>query len=598
MEVAVLAPLACAALDTALDASGGAMPVLACGSGRKLKTALTRSLKPSQFSPAKPALGRDHRIAPTSMNAGVHVQSSFQQAVFCRDFSRLSDSHLSDITRPFSTQPSAVPNPRSSEACSMGMATWLCDPGSLLAPGNASSIEDMLDHVNASTGVEFAAVILNDLRGTSDSAHFRHFGVKLFNEWGVGSAAHNNGVVLLLFKDARRLEIVTGVGMSDALPDGWLLKMQMTHMAPLFKDGRHAEGILAGVHAIQERLTEQAPHHWRHGEVKAIEDASFGGGQGLPQVPAPSSSATLSTWLTWLPRFVIAVGTWSFLTAEGKHKQIQQLKERIKQLEEGNCRSEFDDAKGNTVDWPYATAPSRMAGLAYSQDHHAHHAFNLEKKGQLNVEALGNGFGKNSLELKLRNQLDTPMEVYLPAGSLFVPRTDRRKQPLLLQAPLRVTLQPGEEHHLQLSTFCGDSGASVPGNTDLVLAPYKLSQEHLGDQLAVWRWSAKHQRPSTEMPCSGASDILQESFGIITEDLEELRSELLRLIAEGEAHRRQKREAELSETRRELARQVQELELARARARESSRHGGGSSGGGSRSFGGGCSSGGGAGRSW
>mmetsp|Transcript_98036 Transcript_98036/g.238535 ORF Transcript_98036/g.238535 Transcript_98036/m.238535 type:complete len:590 (-) Transcript_98036:225-1994(-) len=589
MEVAVLAPLACAALDTALDASGGAMPVLACGSGRKLKTALTRSLKPSQFSPAKPALGRDHRIAPTSMNAGVHVQSSFQQAVFCRDFSRLSDSHLSDITRPFSTQPSAVPNPRSSEACSMGMATWLCDPGSLLAPGNASSIEDMLDHVNASTGVEFAAVILNDLRGTSDSAHFRHFGVKLFNEWGVGSAAHNNGVVLLLFKDARRLEIVTGVGMSDALPDGWLLKMQMTHMAPLFKDGRHAEGILAGVHAIQERLAEHAPHSWRQSEVNAIEDGSFGGGKGRPQVPSPSSSATSSALWPWCV-LAAALG-WSILPSEDQ--QVQQLKDRIKQLEEDSGRREFHDAKGNTLPWPYATAPGRMAGLAYIQDQYEHYAFNLAEKGQLSVEALGNGFGRNSLELKLRNHLDKPIEVYLPAGSFFVPRNDCRKQPLLLQAPVRATLLPGEEHPLQLSTFCGDSGASVPGNTDLVLAPYKLSQEHLGDQLAVWRWSAKHQRPSTEMPCSGASDILQESFGISPEDLEEVRSELTCLITEGEAHRKQKMEEELSEARLVLARR--ELELARARAAQTSRHG---AGGGSRSFGGGCSSGGGAGCSW
>jgi hypothetical protein len=39
--------------------------------------------------------------------------------------------------------------------------------------------------------------------------------VELFNYWGVGNAESNNGLMMVLLKDQRKLESVTGLGLEE-----------------------------------------------------------------------------------------------------------------------------------------------------------------------------------------------------------------------------------------------------------------------------------------------------------------------------------------------------------------------------------------------
>lgn len=610
MEVAFLAPLACTALDTALDASGGAMPVLATGSGQKLRKALARSFKPQGFSPAQPGFAC-HRPALKSWNACTPLQSSFTQPVLSRQFGSLvpfASLASADLSRPHWARPSSVPNPRSQESCSTGKATWLCDPSNLLLHENAASLEAALERVNSATGIQFATVILNDVSGAEDIARFKWFGVKLFNHWGVGSADFNNGVLLLHFKDAKRLEILTGTGMTSVLSDSWLLNMQVTHMVPLFKACNHGRGLEVGILAIEDHLRANAPECWRSGGRVGNCDghdesngaASFGGGRKFQLAPKSmqpiqdahhgSCAHDETSMSKILSLLAVGLGFTGKLLDGTTEVELRRLETCVAELE---GKPTFQSAGGTTHEWPYMAHPTHMDGLVDTSQTDSQHAFNLVKDILLQIDALGTKFGNSSLKLKLINKSSDPLSVHLQAGSLFVCE-DLRGQPLLLQDPLQEVLAPGEERTLHLNTFCGDSGARVPQNVSMVLSPYSLSAEHLVTQPAVWRWAAKHQRlrsmTENQQTCSSAIDILEESFGMTSAEVHYLMHDVLRLVADGETQRRQ----ELLNVKRDLASKRAEVQRSCERARET----GSSRGGGGGGFGGGYSCGGGAGCSW
>lgn len=613
MDVVLLAPLACTVLDTALDASGGAMPVLATGSGKKLRQALARSFKSPGFSPAQPGFASQRPTSLTSLNGSAPMQRSFTQPQSARRFGSLVPSASlvsADLSRPHWAHPATIPNPRSKESCSAGKATWLSDPSNLLSHEESAFLQAALDHVNSATGVQFAAVILNDVRGSEDIARFKRFGIELFNRWGVGSAEFNNGLLLLHFKDARRLEIVTGNGVTSVLSDSWLLNMQITRMVPHFKSGDHGRGLEVGIRAIEDRLRAHPHDCWRSagssGDSRDVsdDDASFGGGRSLLPVPQstdgthsggrPAKDFDISNILSKFA--LLGLGFAGILTDNYSEVELRRLEACAAELERRPC---FQTVGGNIHEWPYIVPPSHMNGLVDTLKTDPQHAFNLAREGLLQIHTLGTKFGNRSLQLKLTNRSFDRFSVHLPPGSLFVCQ-DLQGQPLLLQDEVQEILAPGEERTLYLNTFCGDSGASVPHNVSMVLSPYCLLAEHRVTQSAVWRWAARYQHPRSmtenQQSCSSARDILEESFGMTSADVDHLTQDVVRLVADGEAQRRR----DLIQVKQELQSKRAEVQRNRERARQSSSGCSGSrgSGGGYSGFGGGSCSSGGAGCSW
>jgi len=72
-----------------------------------------------------------------------------------------------------------------------------------LTPDQLSALESKLVAFDDSTSTQIAVVIIPTLNG-NDIADYN---VKLFREWGVGGKEHNNGVLLLIAKDDRKLNI-------------------------------------------------------------------------------------------------------------------------------------------------------------------------------------------------------------------------------------------------------------------------------------------------------------------------------------------------------------------------------------------------------
>lgn len=96
---------------------------------------------------------------------------------------------------------------------------------------------------------------------TTGNASLEDYTIDLAREWGVGTRGEDNGVLLLIAMEDRRLRIEVGRGLEDELTDiesGRIIREQIT---PRLQDADVGAAIEAGTNAIRAALgdTEAAP---------------------------------------------------------------------------------------------------------------------------------------------------------------------------------------------------------------------------------------------------------------------------------------------------------------------------------------------------
>ena len=111
-------------------------------------------------------------------------------------------------------------------------------------------------------------VLTIDRRGAfRPSPDIASFAKTVFNDWGIGNAERNDGVLLLVAVQDREMRIALGDGYS-ARYDGIAARITDSIMLPQFRAGRMEKGIVQGTQAIVDRLNLAAPAQpaadWRH----------------------------------------------------------------------------------------------------------------------------------------------------------------------------------------------------------------------------------------------------------------------------------------------------------------------------------------------
>ena len=171
------------------------------------------------------------------------------------------------------SRPSQVRDPRAAG----GSVTDLAE---ILSPSAIREINQRSEAVRASTRAEVAVVTLPSL---STSTTPKSFATRLFNTWGLGDARRNNGVLVLLVPEQRRVEVEIGRGLNRCFhEDAWLQTMIDTKMRPSFKDGDYSRGVLAGVKEVVLKLEQQQFDDTASYSDPTASDVAIGaGGLGL-----------------------------------------------------------------------------------------------------------------------------------------------------------------------------------------------------------------------------------------------------------------------------------------------------------------------------
>lgn len=95
----------------------------------------------------------------------------------------------------------------------------------------------------------------------------------LFRAWGLGDKAKNNGALLLVAPNERKVRIEVGYGLEGALTDALSKVIITTAVAPKFKNGDFAGGIEGGVDAMLSILTGDAEEWQRRAQVREDESS-------------------------------------------------------------------------------------------------------------------------------------------------------------------------------------------------------------------------------------------------------------------------------------------------------------------------------------
>lgn len=134
-----------------------------------------------------------------------------------------------------------VPNPRQVDK------GWVTDMANILDSETKTKLNQMISKLEAENGTEIAVVTVPD---TAPSATPKQFATQLFNYWGIGKIGRNNGILFLISKSDRRVEIETGFGIEKILPNTQVGDIINQQIIPHFKQGDFAGGILAGTKAL------------------------------------------------------------------------------------------------------------------------------------------------------------------------------------------------------------------------------------------------------------------------------------------------------------------------------------------------------------
>ena len=115
-----------------------------------------------------------------------------------------------------------------------------------LPASQIAELEAQLAAFEAKKGSQIVVLILP----TTQPETIEQFGIRLLDTWKIGRKNIDDGAILIVAKDDRRLRIEVGYGLEGALNDATAKRIISETIAPKFKAGDLPGGITAGVTAI------------------------------------------------------------------------------------------------------------------------------------------------------------------------------------------------------------------------------------------------------------------------------------------------------------------------------------------------------------
>jgi uncharacterized protein len=112
-----------------------------------------------------------------------------------------------------------------------------------LSGAAVARIESKLAEFETKKGTQFAVLIVP----TTEPEDIEQFGIRVADQWQLGRKGVDDGAILLVAKQDRRVRIEVGKGLEGALPDVIASRIVGDTITPLFKQGNFDGGVEAGV---------------------------------------------------------------------------------------------------------------------------------------------------------------------------------------------------------------------------------------------------------------------------------------------------------------------------------------------------------------
>src|SRR4051794_40633522 len=163
------------------------------------------------------------------------------------------------------------------------------DQANIISADTKRALEARSEELESKSGIQLVVATVHSL----ESREIEPYANELFRTWRLGEKNKNNGVLLLVAPNERRVRIEVGYGLEGTLTDA-LGKVIITNaITPRFKAGDFSDGITRGVDDIITVLTTDASE-WEKRPALRIDNYP-------PEQP-------LDIWILVLVAFVIIAG--------------------------------------------------------------------------------------------------------------------------------------------------------------------------------------------------------------------------------------------------------------------------------------------------
>ena len=165
-----------------------------------------------------------------------------------------------------------------------------------------AQLEQMLKAHEASTGQQFALLVIPTLAGDS----LEDFSIRVVDKWKLGQKDKDNGLLLLVVHQDRKIRFEVGYGLEGDIPDALAGRVISTVMAPSFRAGKFSEGIVEAF-----KLVIQA------GAGEKVEFAAPPAAQKQtePKTYSYSMDSENMSWVDWL---IILFMIFLFIAGRGR----------------------------------------------------------------------------------------------------------------------------------------------------------------------------------------------------------------------------------------------------------------------------------------
>lgn len=124
------------------------------------------------------------------------------------------------------------------------------DKANMLSPQVRQKLNSALAQLEDSDSTQIAVLTVPSLEGES----IENFGIRVADQWKLGQKDKDNGVILIVSKEDRKIRIEVGYGLESTLTDTLAGLIIDNEISPRFKQGDFNGGIVAGVSAIDQAV--------------------------------------------------------------------------------------------------------------------------------------------------------------------------------------------------------------------------------------------------------------------------------------------------------------------------------------------------------
>ncbi|MDU9390441.1 TPM domain-containing protein [Pseudomonas sp. zfem002] len=124
------------------------------------------------------------------------------------------------------------------------------DDANLLDGQTRNQLTQMLQAHEQASGEQVVVVTVPDLQGLE----IEDYGYQLGRHWGIGQKGKDNGALLIVAPQQRKLRIEVGYGLEERLTDAQSSVIINRIILPAFKRGEYSQGIVQGTAAMLQVL--------------------------------------------------------------------------------------------------------------------------------------------------------------------------------------------------------------------------------------------------------------------------------------------------------------------------------------------------------